>query len=659
MPTTGHSSTCYDVPVGASIGLIAGMLLFVNILGVNNNFSALSQIAIAQTSPSSTSQFLIRNVQFYSSLDKAGDPVQITIGPTTADGNCEICSFIKYIPGPTGKAGVAYRSAQTLDLTSAKRIVFFAKGELGGENVAFVAAGKPSNIPPASPSIFSNLKFGVLTKNITLTNDWARYQLSLNGSELTGVTNPFGFIVSKVRSQAASSSNSPHAAMTDANANHIAFFLKGVTLDNNPAINPVPKLQLSTTNITATPTKAATLTNSLNATATTPTNTTNGKTTPNTTATLTSLNATATTPTPTKAATSSNLKSGTNPTTSSIHSATTNIITKPTQGNASLASGSQQPWHQWNKSANSITTQSPFTNTTNAKVVPMSNTPTIPETFNPSSPTTESSSNTSVLQKQQQPQVILVPSQPQTAPSLSTTNSGQPSHTWQNPPIGLSQKQQQPQVIILPAQHQNQSSLANTALQHPYQSQAPYPYPYQSQAPYPYPYQSQAPYPYQYSLTNQPPIANAGISQTVTEGTTIALDGRGSYTPIIGNGNIAAYQWSQLPIGIPVTLRGANAATPTFTTPAVPVDTSLAFNLRVMDNHGTVSTNPAVVYVMIKHKPNNGPITRGNNADTGNHGLLGQVLTPNDIFGATSQSNSPPSLIVSPNTLNAFPSRVR
>jgi len=106
------------------------------------------------------------------------------------------------------------------------------------------------------------------------------------------------------------------------------------------------------------------------------------------------------------------------------------------------------------------------------------------------------------------------------------------------------------------------------------------------------------------------------------------LDGRASYSPIIGNGNIAAYQWTQLPIGIPVALTGANTATPTFTTPIVPTgNTLLAFSLRVMDNHGTLSTNPAVVYVMIKANP--------------------------------PQPNSPPSQIVSPNTLNALPSRVR
>jgi hypothetical protein len=60
---------------------------------------------------------------------------------------------------------------------------------------------------------------------------------------------------------------------------------------------------------------------------------------------------------------------------------------------------------------------------------------------------------------------------------------------------------------------------------------------------------------------------------------------------------------------VPVVLTGANTATPTLTAPIVPSDTVLAFSLRVMDNHGDISTNPAVVYVTIKHNPNSiGPI---------------------------------------------------
>jgi hypothetical protein len=279
MFSDGSTSTFYD---GMIIALITTMTASSVLFGLPTFMS--NNMAIAQTQPSSGSHshlpgffynpedpfhsiFPIRNIETSPLLDKAGDAVSTFGNPAqpnlkisshamTADGNCEMCQFIQYIPGPTGTAGVAYKSAQSLDLGGAQRIVFFAKGELGGENVAFVAVGKPSNSSPVPPNIFTNLKFGVVGKNITLTNEWARYQLSLNGSDLTGVTDPFGFILSKVRnqSQAASNSNSPHPPLADPNANHIAIFLKGVTFDNNPAVKPIPTVQLAATNTTKTTT---------------------------------------------------------------------------------------------------------------------------------------------------------------------------------------------------------------------------------------------------------------------------------------------------------------------------------------------------------------------------------------------------------------------
>jgi hypothetical protein len=201
------------------------------------------------------SLFPIRNMEMSTLLDRAGDALsrpslQENLA-MTADGNCEMCQVIKYIPGPIGKAGIAYGSAQVLDLSGAKRVVFFVRGELGGEKVAFVALGKPSNSSLVSPNIFSNLNFAVISKNITLTSDWQRFQLSLSSSDPIDVTYPFGFIASKVRSQVASGSNIPYPPLIDANTNHITFFLKGVTLDSNPAIDPIPTIKLSATNSTA------------------------------------------------------------------------------------------------------------------------------------------------------------------------------------------------------------------------------------------------------------------------------------------------------------------------------------------------------------------------------------------------------------------------
>src|ERR687888_2439818 len=69
---------------------------------------------------------------------------------------------------------------------------------------------------------------------------------------------------------------------------------------------------------------------------------------------------------------------------------------------------------------------------------------------------------------------------------------------------------------------------------------------------------------------------------------------------------IIAYQWTQLPIGgVPVNMIGASTPTPMFKAPMLPYDTTLAFSLRITASDGSVSSNPAVVYVMIKRYQSN------------------------------------------------------
>jgi len=92
---------------------------------------------------------------------------------------------------------------------------------------------------------------------------------------------------------------------------------------------------------------------------------------------------------------------------------------------------------------------------------------------------------------------------------------------------------------------------------------------------------------------NQPPIANAGPSQTVSQGSPVTLDGRGSFAQ--NGGTIVSYSWVQT-TGTAVSLNGANTATPTFTAPTV--TTSLAFSLTVTDSRGAVSS-PATVTVTV------------------------------------------------------------
>jgi hypothetical protein len=93
------------------------------------------------------------------------------------------------------------------------------------------------------------------------------------------------------------------------------------------------------------------------------------------------------------------------------------------------------------------------------------------------------------------------------------------------------------------------------------------------------------------SMKSQP-IANAGPSQTVSQGSLVTLVGAGSFSP---GGTIVSYSWTQTS-GTPVSLTGANTATPTFTAPTVA--TSLVFSLTVTDSNGAVSS-PSTVTVTV------------------------------------------------------------
>jgi len=191
--------------------------------------------------------------------------------------------------------------------------------------------------------------------------------------------------------------------------------------------------------------------------------------------------------------------------------------------------------------------------------------------------------------------------------SLASAEGSQPQKQLVQLPQGQQQQQQQQQSRPLDPKQVLPPSFPYLLQQQQQQQQQPiqsYP---QQIYPYQYPYQQQ-----QQPLV--PPIANAGVSQIADANTNVMLEGRNSFVPILqqqantttiaginNNKMIIAYQWVQLPVGVPVNMTGPNTPTPTFTAPTLPYDTTLAFSLRVMSNDGLVSSNQAVVYVMIKH----------------------------------------------------------
>jgi hypothetical protein len=464
--------------------------------------------ANAITANFSSSSFLpLTNIEHFVFVQKAGDAeagtTYLKSDPNVAnpDDSCELCPQFVYTPGPKGEAGIAYKSTSNngLDLVDAKRVVFFAKGETGGEKIQFVVAGKNShtfkNLSPTN-TIFKNLKFAVSTKEVSLTNDWKKYQINLAGvvsPDLTAISHPFGFIIK---------SGVPVASQ-------IVFYLQGITIDANPAANALPTIQqppVSNTTLVA------------------------------------------------KANTTSITGIGHAP--SAILSQNASSVTEP------------------------ITTISPHTNssilTTNGHT-----------TTRPTS--VQTNNNTKAIFTKGRPTTTTA-----TVPGFNTTSSYPYLHyypyqnTYPASPASPS--------ILQQHQQQNQSSSSTNGIP----PQHVYPYQY-------YPPQ----YPYNNNKNNilirQLPVANVGISQIVNQNTTVVLDGTKSYDAY--GRTIIDYSWTQLPIGVPVILTVSNTATPTFTAPIVPTDTALAFSLRVMDNHGLISSNPAVVYVMVKHS-----ITGGTNS---------------------------------------------
>lgn len=94
-----------------------------------------------------------------------------------------------------------------------------------------------------------------------------------------------------------------------------------------------------------------------------------------------------------------------------------------------------------------------------------------------------------------------------------------------------------------------------------------------------------------------PPTANAGPDQTVTNGSTVMLNGAGS-TATTPGATVTVYSWTQT-AGPAVSLSRANTVTPTFIAPTVTTTQSvLIFSLTVTDSNGQVSS-PSTTQVTV------------------------------------------------------------
>jgi hypothetical protein len=102
------------------------------------------------------------------------------------------------------------------------------------------------------------------------------------------------------------------------------------------------------------------------------------------------------------------------------------------------------------------------------------------------------------------------------------------------------------------------------------------------------------------SISNQPPLANAGPDQNVKEGSITTLNGANSGDP---EGGALTYSWSQVS-GTRVALSNPSAAQTTFVPPNVSSNgETLGFQLTVTDSGGLQSSDTCLVNVLWVNQP--------------------------------------------------------
>jgi Tol biopolymer transport system component len=107
-------------------------------------------------------------------------------------------------------------------------------------------------------------------------------------------------------------------------------------------------------------------------------------------------------------------------------------------------------------------------------------------------------------------------------------------------------------------------------------------------------------------VSNDPPVANAGLDLSSNTNAKVYLDGLKSSD---SDGLVASYLWTQVS-GTSVALTAASSATPTFTAPTTPG--TLTFRLTVTDNKGATGTDDMNVVVYA------GDTNKKPNANAGN-----------------------------------------
>jgi hypothetical protein len=203
--------------------VLAGSLMLIGVFSLDSIILSKGHDYHVQEAGAQALPFEVRDR--FSEKKLAGDANNIKVNEDFVDPekHCEFCTLVEYRPGPQGVAGFAYENDAGLDLTGAKKIRFWVMGEEGNEKIKFKITGKsldniqdrPANRP--TNSIFESESFALTTEEVTLSNDWRRYEVDLSGVSLDDITDPFGFELSKGNG-----------------AQKQVIYIKGVVFDGEP-----------------------------------------------------------------------------------------------------------------------------------------------------------------------------------------------------------------------------------------------------------------------------------------------------------------------------------------------------------------------------------------------------------------------------------------
>jgi len=225
------------------VSVLAGTVLLAGPFSASSIFKTETQISQVQEAEAAVLPLnVLDNPNTVATAADAANPQLVKVDEDFVDPehHCEFCTRVEYTPGPQGVAGLAFKGTGALDFTGAKKVRLWVMGEQGDERITFKVAGKnsdntlPSQAGNLVKGIFKNQQFALSTQEIRLGNDWKKYEVSLSGIDLHGITYPLGLELAK------GSTNRPQVV-----------FIKGVVYDTEPPESPVATVKVNANPLTA------------------------------------------------------------------------------------------------------------------------------------------------------------------------------------------------------------------------------------------------------------------------------------------------------------------------------------------------------------------------------------------------------------------------